>query len=76
MAACAGRRADRRPAHAEFAVVRGALGVGLVDWLRDRAIDLAREDLDKWQTLDTDTWRELAERLADEAAQERQRPAG
>ncbi len=58
---------------AEFALVRRATDQQLVDWLRDRAMDRARQELERWQELTREEWLRLAEQLADEAAAEVQR---
>jgi hypothetical protein len=60
---------------AEYSKVQAAVHVDLVDWLRSRSLDRKRQELQAWHRLDSLDWVRLAEQLADEAAQERQRPA-
>ncbi len=61
---------------AEFAKVRAATGQQLAEWVRARAVDRARQEVERWQELTADEWRRLAEELADEAAAEVQRRQG
>lgn len=58
---------------AEYAKLRAAKAVDLVDWVRSRTLDRLKQEYQAWSTLPVQDWQTIAEQLASEAATEVQR---